>query len=238
MDHSIVEETNQVDRYVRGTMSPAERAAFEEHFLDCSVCLEQLEIARSLRESVRIAGAELAFSSGPAAEPRRTRRWNWLTAGAFAGLVAMSFTSIAVYRQLEHTRGELNQTQLAYARERDGASEFLRNSEPLVYTMSLSRGAAEASKPVEIPRSPRWVVFSIQFDASQYRRYRAILRNEAGQPVFQKDGLEPSSPDTIAIAVQSTVLKAGGYTLILEGQDPSGRYQPLSTFPVQANTQH
>jgi putative zinc finger protein len=238
MDHSFIEETNQIDRYVRGTMAPAERAAFEEHFLDCSVCLEQLEIAKSMRESVRVAAAELASSGGRTAEKRRTWSWNWMTAGAFAALAAMSFTSIAVYRQLEHTRGELDRTQLAYARQRDGASDMLRNSEPLVYTMSLSRGAASASKPVELPRSPRWVVFSIQIDASQYRRYRAILRNEAGQPIFQKDGLEPSSPDTIAIPVLSTVLKGGGYTLILEGQDPSGRYQPVSTFPVQADTQH
>ena len=235
MDHSFIEETNQVDRYVRGTMSPAERAAFEEHFLDCSVCLEQLEIAKSLRESVRIAGAELASSSRRAAEPRR--RWNWMTAGAFAGLAAVSVAGIAVYQQLEHTRSELDRTQLAYARERNGASDMLRNSEPLVYTMSLSRGAAAPSKPVEIPRSPRWVVFSIQIDASQYRRYRAILRDEAGQPVYQKDGLEPSSPDSIALPVLSTVLKSGGYTLSLEGQEPSGRYQPLSTFPLEATPQ-
>lgn len=238
MDHSFIEETNQVDRYVRGTMSPAERAAFEEHFLDCPECLEQLEIARSLRESLRSAAAELASSSERAAEPKRWWRRHWLTAGAFAGLAATSFTSLAVYRKLERTRGQLDRTQLAYSRERDGASEMLRNSEPLVYAMSLSRGAAAAPAPVAIPRSPRWVVFSIQTDASQYRRYRAILRNESGQPVFQKDDLAPSSPDTITIAVLSSALKIGGYTLSLEGQDPSGRYQPVSSFPVQANAQH
>jgi len=238
MDHSFIEETNQVDRYVRGTMPPAERAAFEEHFLDCSVCLEQLEIAKSLRESVRLAAADLASSGERVAEPRRRWNWNWMTAGAFAGLAAMSFGSIAVYRQLEHTRGELDRAQLAYARVRDGASDMLRNSEPLVYSMSLSRGAATASKPVEIPRSPHWLVFSIQMDASLYRRYRAVLRNQAGQPVFHKDDLEPSSPDTIAVPVLSTVLASGSYTLTLEGKDPSGRYLAVSNFSLQASLQH
>jgi anti-sigma factor RsiW len=60
MEHSFIEEHNQIDSYVRGTMPVAERTAFEEHFLDCPDCLQQLEVARSLREAIRIAIAEMA----------------------------------------------------------------------------------------------------------------------------------------------------------------------------------
>jgi hypothetical protein len=231
MDHSFIEETNQIDRYVRGTMLPPERAAFEEHFLDCSDCLAQLEIAKSLRESVRIAAAEIAASSERtqvAPEPRRWG-WRWMSIGALAGLAAASFTGVVLYRQLEHARSDLDRVQLAYARQGE-----IQSTEPMVYTLSLSRGAVAPEKTVEIPESPRWVVFSIQIDASQFPKYRAILRNEAGQRVWQKDGLQASSPDTIAIPVLSTTLGSGAHTLSLEGIDASGRYVPMSTFPVEA----
>jgi hypothetical protein len=238
MDHSFIEETNQIDRYVRGTMPPSERAAFEEHFLDCSDCLAQLEIAKSLRESIRIAAAEIATSSERsqvAPEPRRWRwGWRWMSVGALTGLAAAAFTGVVLYRQLDHTRSELDRVQLAYARQRESATAMLQGAEPVVYTLSLSRGANAAVKTVEIPESPRWVVFSVQIDASQFQKYRAILRNEAGQMVWQKDGLQASSPDIIAIPVLSTTLASGAHTLSLEGLDASGRYVPMSTFPVEA----
>jgi hypothetical protein len=47
MEHSFIAQTDVIDRYVRGTMPAAERSEFEEHFLDCQECLEQLELARS-----------------------------------------------------------------------------------------------------------------------------------------------------------------------------------------------
>jgi len=239
MDHSIIEETNQIDRYVRGTMPPAERAAFEEHFLDCSQCLEELEIARSLRESVRIAAADMAsLERSPAVtEPRRTWAWRCIMAGAMAGLGALSFTRIALYRQLEHTRGELDRTELAYAREHRGATDAPGGAEPMIYTLSLSRGATAPATNVEIPQSPRWVVFSIQIEASQYPKYRAVLRNGSRQTVWEKDGFQASSPDMIAIPILSTTLAAGSYQLSLDGQDGSGRYTLMSTFPFEAKDQ-
>jgi len=65
MQHSFIEEHNQIDRYVRGTMPVTERTAFEEHFLDCPYCLQQLEVARSLREAIRMTVCDMAPSPEP-----------------------------------------------------------------------------------------------------------------------------------------------------------------------------
>lgn len=243
MDHAFVEENNQVDRYVRGTMSVAERAAFEEHFLDCSECLEQLETARSLRESIRIAAADLAVSreAAPSTVARGVLRTffgsRWLAAVATACLAVVSLTGIFLYRQLQRTRSDLDRVQLAYAREQERGRTMLQSTEqnaPLVYALNQSRGAGSASTTIEIPVSPRWLVFSIGADASQFQTYRAILRNQAGQAIWQQDELQPSSPDTITIPVLSTALTPGNYNLSLEGRNVSGRYLPVSTFSVQA----
>lgn len=243
MDHSFVEENNQIDRYVRGTMSVAERTAFEEHFLDCPECLEQLETARALRESIRIAAADLAVSreAAPGTSGRGLLRTffgsRWLAAAATACLAVVSLTGVSLYRQLQRTRSELDRAQLAYAREQERGRTMLQSTEqnaPLVYALNQSRGAGSTPTTVEIPGSPRWLVFSIGADASQFQTYRAILRNQAGQAIWQKDNLQPSSPDTIAIPVLSTALTRGNYNLSLEGRDVSGRYLPVSTFSVQA----
>ena len=64
MDHSFIERTDIIDRYVRGTMPPAERSEFEEHYLDCEECLEQLELARSLREGIKVCAAQASHGRG------------------------------------------------------------------------------------------------------------------------------------------------------------------------------
>jgi hypothetical protein len=245
MDHFFIDEHNQIDRYVRGSMPAAERTAFEEHFLDCPDCLEKLETARTLRESIRIAAADLAVSREPAASTfgRRLLRAffgsKWLAAAGTACLAVVSLTGISLYRQLQRTQSDLDRAQLAYAREQERGRTMLQSTEqnaPLVYALSQSRGAGSPPTTIEIPGSPRWLVFSIGADASQFQTYRAILRNQAGQPIWQKDGLQPSSPDTIAIPVLSTALTPGNYNLSLEGRHVSGRYVPVSTFAVQAKT--
>jgi hypothetical protein len=80
------------------------------------------------------------------------------------------------------------------------------------------------------------VIFSIAFDASQFQTYRATLRNQASQAVWQNDNLQPSSPDSIAIPVLSTYLTPGAYTLTLEGRD-LGQQIPVSTFAIQTKPQ-
>jgi Putative zinc-finger len=246
MDHSFIEEHNHIFRYVRGTMSVAERSAFEEHFLDCPDCLEQLEVARSMREAIRLAAAELAPSTAAAGGAsgiswlQRRFGWRWMPLSATACLAAALLTGGLLYLQLERTRSELGRTQLAYARELDMSRKLLqgpgRNS-PLFYTLSQSRGAGLPVRVLQIPRSPRWVMFSIEFDASQFQTYRATLRNQAAQAVWQNDNLQPSSDDSIAIPVLSTYLTPGAYTLTLEGLADSGQHLPISTFSIQLEPQ-
>ena len=43
MDHSYIAENNLVEYYVRGRMPVEEQMAFEEHFVDCPTCLEELK---------------------------------------------------------------------------------------------------------------------------------------------------------------------------------------------------
>jgi hypothetical protein len=67
--HALFEAEEATQRYVLGQLPAAERAAFEEHFLDCPECLDRLELERSLRE-----GLARADTARPAAALESSER--------------------------------------------------------------------------------------------------------------------------------------------------------------------
>jgi predicted HAD superfamily Cof-like phosphohydrolase len=66
MDHDYINEHGVVSLYVAGKLSPEERARFEEHFVDCQQCLEQIEVTAELREGLRHVAKEDAARPGVA----------------------------------------------------------------------------------------------------------------------------------------------------------------------------
>src|SRR5580698_9482737 len=117
MQHSQIEEQNLIDRYVRGTMPAAERAEFEEHFVDCAECQEQIEVAKSLRQAVRESIAESAggwIAGEPVHERRRPASgWRWVAIAACAGLLMALGTSAVLLLQRERARSVLASARLS-----------------------------------------------------------------------------------------------------------------------------
>jgi hypothetical protein len=61
MEHSYIEEHNIADRYLSGKLSPEEQMRFEEHFVDCTQCLDRLEPTDDLRAGLKTIAAEEAL---------------------------------------------------------------------------------------------------------------------------------------------------------------------------------
>jgi hypothetical protein len=61
MEHSYIEEHNVADRYLSGKLSPEEQMRFEEHFVDCTQCLDRLEPTDDLRAGLKTIAAEEAL---------------------------------------------------------------------------------------------------------------------------------------------------------------------------------
>jgi predicted HAD superfamily Cof-like phosphohydrolase len=66
MDHDYINEHGVVSLYVAGKLSPEERAGFEEHFVSCQQCLEQIEVTAELRDGLRQVAKEDADRPGAA----------------------------------------------------------------------------------------------------------------------------------------------------------------------------
>jgi hypothetical protein len=219
MQHSQIEEQNLIDRYVRGTMPAAERAEFEEHFVDCVECQEQIEVAKSLRQAIRESSAGWGNEQVRQHE-RQASRWRWAAIAACAGLLLALGTSTVLLLQRERARSELASARLS--------SELA----PVVFGLSLSRDAAEP-RDITLPGDSRWMIFLAEIDATRYSRFRASVIGSHGNEIWRQDGLRPNSPDSISVAIPSSALYPGTYTLALSGEQPNGSLIPVARFPLR-----
>jgi len=205
MDHLRIEERNLIDRYVRGSMPVAERAEFEEHFVECAACQEQIEFARSFRQAVRESVAERAGSG-----------WRWAALAAAACLAVALAASTVFLLQRQSARSELAN---------------LRRP-PVVFGLSLSRNAAEP-QTIMLPSEPRWMVFVAEIDAARYSRYRAAVVNDTGEELWSQDSIQPNSPDSISVAIPSSRLRPGTYALTVSGAQADGSSIVVAHFPLR-----
>jgi hypothetical protein len=63
MEHSYIEKHDVVGRYLSGRLSDVELIRFEEHFLNCQQCVDQLETTEDIRSGLRAAAMEDAWLS-------------------------------------------------------------------------------------------------------------------------------------------------------------------------------
>src|SRR5882724_13439816 len=86
MNHKLAEQTHAVDKYLLNELSATERLEFEEHFLDCPACSDELKqnvivvdnLKQVLLEDRRKSSEERVAAT---AEPGRgwfTRWFRWL----------------------------------------------------------------------------------------------------------------------------------------------------------------
>jgi hypothetical protein len=210
MDHSRIEEHNLIDRYVRGTLPADESVEFEEHFVDCAACQEQIEVAKSLRLAVRESAAETRADSG----------WRWTAIAACACLgIALAASSMFLF-QRQSAKSELASLRSNLDRP------------PAVFGLSLSRDASEP-RSITIPGEPRWMVFLAEIDATRYSRYRAAVVGSRAEEIWRKDGIEANSPDSISVAIPSGALRPGTFTLVVSGAQPDGSFITVASFPLR-----
>ena len=69
MNHAEIEEHQIVDRYLLGRLAEADAGRFEQHYLACQQCLDELELAERMQGAARTAASEdasrLAASRSP-----------------------------------------------------------------------------------------------------------------------------------------------------------------------------
>ena len=245
MDHTYIEESGLVERYYQGLLPPEEEARFEAHFVTCSECMEQLELARGFQRGLKAAAAEDAVRAVVRAGlfawlARRGRLAQWGLALAVLFLAA-GVPSLWLLgqgqseRRTAQGRIEAERRTSADLERRLAGSEQRRIEE----RRDLERQLAEARQP-----SPPRPGILDQPLANPLVNMPIVLltavRGEAGEPAATID--LSSTGDLLALAVDAgadprfasyrvTITKAGATVFRQAGLKPNALETLMVTFP-------
>lgn len=226
MDHETIERNNLIERYLLGRLAPEEAARFEEHFLDCAQCLDQLEISQRLCQGLKDVSSQ--------EQARRT--WATLLAGllvrrrallsvALAALILLPWALLAP--RLWRLSSEWNRV----------AAELEQALSPqagaLTYALSPERSAAgvEPSTRVTLRSTPEWVTFALQLPPSESRgQFQVRLRKSQGELVWESGPLDGDASSPVTLSLHSTWLEEAIYSVELDILTPGGGSQPLARF--------
>ena len=217
MTHEEITERNIVDLYVLGKLPPEESARFEEHFVDCPICLENVEMMARFHAGIKPL----------AAIPARRTGYGWSGwAAAAAVMLALGSTlffavrEAGLRRQLEQARAASSGWRQRYEGERAAAAG--RSSAASTFLLTISRGAAaDGSEPVNrvtLPATPGLVVLSLEGEADGRREgVRARITDSTGREVWRLEGVQATPRETLSLIVPSEQLHPGDYLVTVEG---------------------
>jgi len=230
MDHDHIEEHQVVDRYLMNQLSDEEAARFEEHYLGCQQCLDQLELAESLQRGLKravvegatavVAAHQLGILAWIARMPRAAR------AGLVVALLAVVLGPVAyLTRELRHTSWQL----------RDALAPQAGTS---VVSIGPSRGLpaggidGSPTHVIRLSARPEWVVLSLELGEREQESFRVVLyRGE--REIWRQDGVRPDARDDLTLSLHSTWLEAGDHVVRVEAVAPGGETVPAARFPFR-----
>jgi hypothetical protein len=234
-DHSSLEETNAVERYLMGKLSATEAERFEEHYLDCDECLEKLELSKQLYQGLReIAAEEVPKVLIQTAVAQTTLlAWLFKRGRAFQGAVALGILCMVIlpwaFLMPEMSRLRGQQERLSGKL----AAALAPQSQTPAYRLSPERSGPgeEPSTRVTLGATPEWVVLSLQLPPNQSAvSYRVRLLEAGGTTLWQGGPFKSETFGQVTLRVHSSWLEAATYHLELVASNMGGDDPPSARF--------
>ncbi len=225
MDHSYVEEHQIVDRYLMDQLPAEEKVGFEDHYLHCQGCLDQLELAEKFQRGFKRATAREVTR---AAVSRQLGVLTWLSHWHRASRLAWSaaLLSVAVlpagflYRDLGRANSALEQIR---------APQLNTAVVPLGPERGVPRRDLEPTHRIRLSGA-EWIVLSLELDQPESESYRVTLLGDGETEIWRGDGLEPDAFDALVLSFHSSWLAAGDYVARVEALSPAGSPRPVAHF--------
>ena len=150
MEHSYIEKHDVVGRYLSGRLSDEDLIRFEEHFLNCQQCADQVETTDDIRSGLRAAAAEQSWLSeahtyvGFLAWIVRLRRARRATFIATVALLILPIAWLAwMWNSARRDLLEARQTSLAWQRRTEQNSQ---SASDLAKAMQAHEGHISAER--------------------------------------------------------------------------------------------
>jgi hypothetical protein len=215
VQHQEAIQLGAAEKYLLGELPTPQRDEFEEHFFDCRECAADL---RMTADFLHIARNELKRGNlGPAAS--KTFGWSWLQFLARPAVLTPAFTlllAVIAYQNgvvLPRINGQI----------------ALLRQPGVVTTVSLIGGNSRGSALPSVGGfAGHPVLLSLDIPGTrQYPSYACVLIDASGAVVWQVPVSAAQAQDTVSINVPAGALRAGDYTLVVQGLEaPTGPSSP------------
>jgi hypothetical protein len=129
--------------------------------------------------------------------------------------------------ETERLRTELRTSQRDLARQRQPQGNV-----PILF-LNTERGGASPDGPtvrLRLPRTPGWIVFSLEIEPPHQPSYQVVLRDAGGREVWRGGDLRIDERESLSLSLPSSLLSPGDYTLAVEGLAPGHKSVPAGRF--------
>ena len=205
MNHRDVEQEAVVDRYLLGRLTAEEAELFEEHYLGCPECVEQLELGERLRRGLRRAVAQ------DVAEVAAARQVGWLVRlvrspalSAVIVIVVVGLPALLVHKQIEHLGQELDATRSTVAELRQSGT----SSQASVESLERDLASARSDLAAERRRFEQELATEKSSSRQLADRLARILQPQLNVPIFSLGRFRdaplgaPASPQVVSLSAE------------------------------------
>ncbi len=119
MDHKYIEQSDLIIQYLIGRLPAKERERFEEHLIDCSLCIDQLNTTRDIRQGLRLLTVQQT-AQAESVSPKVSRwaflqtiSWKTVALAACCLLLAALVGSVFLLNRTGRLRSEAEQAKTA-----------------------------------------------------------------------------------------------------------------------------
>lgn len=250
-------EDELIEEYLEGAGSPADRGAFERHFLSSGEGRRRLGFARALRGTVMTSAPPGKETAGPKQEAAVAALWpptwpwrRWPP--VWVGLAALLSVSVAGNawlglryqvqgERLAHLSGP--NAAAAGSSRQTGKAPDAQPARPrsAVSTFTLAAGLLRAGGTlprIAVPTDAAVVRLRLELPGDEYPRYRVSLRDADGNEIWSMSKLraERERDETaVTLVVPSELLPRGDYQLKLSGVRPGGGAEPLAMYSLRVS---
>ena len=218
MEHTN-EQNLYTERYLLGGLTADEKAAFEEHFFNCTACgADVVAAARMFAAGRRVVRAEARAPAPNVIRPDPPAWRRWFPATAAASLLSAFLGWFGAVQQM---------APRAVTAAKPPAIE-LAASEIEIDT-SDERGPGDTTPPLSTSDGPGVVNVNIP-PHDDAESYFLTVRNGAGQTAFSRAISRPQAENYLKLVVPRD-LPRGNYHIVIEGVRKGGIRFPITEEP-------
>lgn len=199
MDHKYIEDNHVAQSYLMGKLSPEEKERFEQHYLECDECLDQLRLAECLHRGLKAVAVEemVARAAGSAVAVswwHRLGRWGRMSLAVLVLVVVVVPFATRSFRTPQISE-PVAETQLVL----------------LSSTRSSSNEIAPETRITRIAGS-KYYTISLDLVDPEHDQYQIRLLDGTGRSLWQSKSVQPDEMGALVLILPVSFLPAGEYS--------------------------